>query len=80
MLLPEDAEDTQASMGVPVGPPNLSELGLPLEMEVRLNNELAARGIFTSEDARKRRSEIVAAIQAAIKVDAGRIVDIYTGG
>jgi hypothetical protein len=80
VLLPNEADDSQAPYGVPVGPPKLDDLDLPLDIEVRLNNELHAREIFSPLDAIKKRSEVVAALQAALKVDANRIVDIYTGG
>lgn len=80
VLLPEGVSEDEAAMGIPIGPPSLDELGLPLESEVRLNNELFNRGIFTAVDAIKRRADIIAAIQATFKVDASRIVTVYTGG
>lgn len=78
-MLPDKALDIEAPNGVPVGPPNLGELGLPKEIEVRLNNELFARGIITAQDAVKRRPEVLGALMAALKVDAGHIVDVYIG-
>jgi hypothetical protein len=78
-MLPPEALDLEAANGIPVGPPKLEELGLPLELEINLNNELFYRGILTASDAIKRRPEVVAALMAALKVDAGRIVDIYIG-
>jgi hypothetical protein len=78
-LLPEKALDTEAPNGVPVGPPNLEVLDLPKEIEIRLNNELYNRGIITAQDAVKRRPEILGALMAALKVDAGQIVDVYIG-
>src|SRR5881392_3875623 len=77
VLIPE--ESNQAEMGIPVGPPDLSELGLPLELEVRLNNELAARDILTPIEALKGRAEISSAIQSALRVDVDRIIQAYTG-
>lgn len=79
VLLPMRALDEEASRGIPLGPPILEELGLPLETEVRLNNELFHRGIITAADAQRRRPEVIAALQAALKVDAGRIVELYLG-
>lgn len=78
-LLPANAGDEEAENGIPVGPPRLDTLELPLEIEVRLNNELFHRGILTGSDALRRRAEVVAALQSALKVDAGRIVDLYIG-
>lgn len=79
--LPESEPDNYAEFrGIPIGPPDLSELELPLEVEVRLNNQLYHRGIIEPLNAFKQRSEIFAALQAALKVDAERIYRIYSGG
>lgn len=77
VLIPE--ESNEAEIGIPVGPPPLSELGLPLELEVRLNNELVNRGIITAIDALKNRTEISLAIQSTLKLDVDRIIQMYTG-
>lgn len=77
VLIPEESD--QAEMGIPVGPPSLAELGLPLELEVRLNNELANRGILTATDALRGRAEISLAIQSVLKLDADRIIQVYVG-
>jgi hypothetical protein len=79
VLLPEEESEENAAIGVPVGPPDLSELGLPAEMEIRLNNELFYRGILTPQDALKKRPEVSAAIQSVLKLDTERIVTIYAG-
>lgn len=79
VMLPEQAPDSEAEKGVLVGPPRLDDLGLPVETEVRLNNELFGRGILTAADAVKNSSEVVAALQAALKVDAGKVIGIYIG-
>lgn len=79
VLLPEEEPDANAYMGVPVGPPDLSQLGLSPETEVRLNNELFHRGVITGQDALRKRSDIVGAIQAALKLDAEKIVVLYLG-
>lgn len=77
VLIPEESD--QAEMGIPVGPPPLDELGLPLEIEVRLNNELVNRGILTAVDALRNRAEISLALQSVLKLDADRIVQTYVG-
>jgi len=79
VLLPEWAPDGDAHMGVVIGPPCLAELGLPLEIEIAVHNQLYHRGVITALDARQKRQEITAAIISACKVDAGRIVNIYAG-
>lgn len=77
VLIPEESD--QPEMGIPVGPPPLTDLGLPLELEVRLNNELVNRGILTPVEALKNRAEISLAIQSALKLDVDRIIQMYTG-
>ncbi len=76
-ILPDDADDSAAPLGVPVGPPDLSGLRLPREVAVRLHNQLHARRIFTLRDARRRTHEVVAALQAAYRVDATRVIQEY---
>lgn len=79
VLLPDSESEENAEIGVPVGPPDLSELDLPTELEIKLNNELFNRGILTAQDALRRRSEISAAIQYVLKLDTERIINIYAG-
>ena len=75
--LPESAPDSEASMGVPLAPPALDSLGLPEETEVRLQAQLVARRLFDFKDVRKRRVDVMAALQAALRVNVQRIVDLY---
>lgn len=77
--LPSDALDRDARMGIPIGPPSLASLGLPLEIEVRLHNQLHARGILTQRDAQRRRQDIFGALKGALKVDVGQIIGVYLG-
>ena len=69
--------DSEACMGIPLGPPSLEHLGLPLAVEVRLHNELFDRGLLTARDAQRRFKEIFAALQAAYGVDQARILGAY---
>lgn len=78
--LPDGVPDSDASMGLPLGPPDLSVLNLPLETEVRLNNQLFHRRILTAKDARIRRQDIFAAWQAALRVDTDAVVQCYNAG
>ena len=77
--LPDNAPDSHASKGIPIGPPSLSSLNLPVDIEVRLHNELFNRGILTAKDARRRQVEIFAALQSALRVDTTRIQNLYLG-
>ncbi len=68
---------TPNSMGIPAGPPDISSLGLPHEIMVRLHNQLFNRGLFSRGDLRGRGQEVVAALQAAYKVDASAVTALY---
>lgn len=79
--LPDGIPDSKAKTGVPLGPPSMEPLGLPPEVEVRLHNQLAKRGILNEEDARRHLTDIHSALMAALRVDVHRILAIYqTGG
>lgn len=78
-LIPDGAPMSHAKMGIQLGPPDLSTLGLGLEVTTRLHNQLHARGILTARDAEQRLNEVSAALMAALKVDAVQILDIYAG-
>lgn len=77
--IPKGVPDSQAEIGIPIGPPPLDSLGLPEEIEVRLHNQLYARKIYTSADARARIGEINSALMAALRVDVNRILAVYEG-
>lgn len=77
VALPEGIPDNDASMGLPLGPPDLSSLGLPKEMEIKLHNQLFSRRIFTYKEARARRTDIFAALQSAFAFDTEKIVQLY---
>ncbi len=66
-----------AEAGIVFGPPDLSELELPLEMEVKLNNQLYDRKLFTLADVRRRPEEIRAALMAILRIDVRRIKSLY---
>lgn len=73
--VPEGIRDL--SMGIPVGPPDLSSLGLPPDLHRRLHNQLHARGLLTRRDLRGRMIEVRAALQATYKVDAQAVTALY---
>lgn len=75
--LPDGLTDADASMGLPLGPPPLTPLGLPQDIEIRLHNELYARRIFTAEDAERRKPDIISALQATLKIEARKILDLF---
>ena len=76
-LLPDDTPEEDAALGIPLGPPPLEALGLPEDIEVRLHNELFSRSLFTPADVKRRINDVVASLQAALRVDAGLIIGLY---
>ena len=78
-MIPEDSPDSEAAVGIPVGPPPLDGLSLPLKIEVALHNQLFARKIFSEKDARKNLDGIRASLMAALQSDVNRILAIYQG-
>lgn len=77
--LPDTAPDEHAPMGIVIGPPDLEPLGLPLDLEVRLNNNLYARGLFTDRDVSRKRGELLAVWQSVLQVDSVRLINLYKG-
>lgn len=76
--IPDDAPEWHGSMGLFKGPPDLEKLDLPIDIEVRINNQLWARGLITENDLKKRPNEIILAIQSALKIDAQKISQLYS--
>lgn len=76
-LLPDDEPDSRANIGIPAGPPPLDRLRLPLDIEIRLHNELHDRGILTRRDLTNRGEELRASIQAALRLDVQRLQEVY---
>lgn len=79
VMLPDLVPDSEARRGVPIGPPDLSGLGLPHSVEVRLNNELVARRLLRREDLRGRIAELTSAVMAACRLDAQAVEALYEG-
>lgn len=77
--VPDNAPESHAKMGVRVGPPDLASLNMPLATEVRLNNALFERGLFTKGDLQGRRQEMFAALQAAYRADVQVLDILYEG-
>ena len=75
--LPEGLPDSDANMGIPVGPPSLESLGLPEEIEIALHNQLYSRKIFTSNDIRRHRQDVTAAVIGALKLEVDKLLELY---
>lgn len=78
VMLPDGAPDSDAPYGIVVGPPDLSSLELPLDIEVALNNQLYGRSIFSAKEAAKRSNELFAAWQAALRVNVQALLNLYS--
>lgn len=76
VLVPEGRQG-DASMGIPIGPPDLTPLGLPTGIEIRLHNELFHRGLLTQNNLKGRAREVFAALQAALHVDVATVTGLY---
>lgn len=76
VLVPKGAEDAP-ERGIVVGPPDLSPLGLPDDVRWRLHQQLFQRGLIEAKDLRGRTRDLVAALQAAYKVDVARLSEMY---
>jgi len=77
MTLVPRGHESEAEIGIPLGPPDTRGLGLPDGIDVRLNNNLFNRGLITWDDVRRRPMEVTAALQSAYRLDAGRIISLY---
>lgn len=77
VLLPENAGDEHAYMGIVVGPQPLDDLRLPPTYAIRLHNELFARRIFTSADARRQPGDVARALVSAARVGALEVITAF---
>lgn len=75
--LPDNVPDSDASMGLPIGPPPLESLGLPEDIEVELHNQLFHRGLLTTKDLSRRRGEIISALMHSLGVTGRAILALY---
>jgi len=75
--LPEGVPDSDASMGIPVGPPPFESLGLPEDIEIELHNQLFHRGLLTAKDLKRRRGEIISALIHSLGVTGRDIIQLY---
>jgi hypothetical protein len=75
--LPDDVPDSEAELGNPLGPPLLDNLEMPHDMMVKLHNFLFDMGIYTANQARARRQDIVSAIQRICAIHAEAIIQLY---
>lgn len=75
--LPDDAPESDAPMGIPVGPPPLDDLDLPVSVAVRLHNELHARGVWDWTVARARPDLVAQSVRAALRLDTQDVMSLY---
>lgn len=70
-------EGQDPALGIVIGPPDLTSLGLSEDQTRSLHQELFRRNLITLEDVRKRPHEIQGALQAVLKADAIKIINLY---
>lgn len=75
--IPDDSPNSDANLGIPIGPPSLQGLKLPEHLEILLHNALFIRKIWTSDDIKHRRAKVIDAIKSVYKTDAEKIYAYY---
>lgn len=78
--LPDGVPESDASLGIHRGPPPLQSLGLPLELEVRLHNELFSRSLFSWDDVKRNRDQLTQALRVILNVSVERLLVLYHEG
>lgn len=76
-LLPDGAPDSDARIGIPLGPPPIDSLGLPVQVGTRLHNELYHQRIFDHVDAVRRQTDIATALRSALRLDVASVIALY---
>src|SRR5262245_66309978 len=80
VLIPDNAPQEHAELGVRLGPPGLDGLDLTLDQKVRLNNELYHRRLLTKQEVRRRHNEITSSVQDALKETENQRLTLYGTG
>ncbi len=75
--VPDDCPADRYHEGIPVGPPALDSLGLPVDVEIRLHNELHGRKLFILRDVQRNPQLVTGALQAAYRLDLQRLQVLY---
>lgn len=83
--VPESAQEEEYEYGLIVGPPEalVNVLLESWDLEAlanRLHQELYARDIITVDSAMRRRQDVMGALQAVLKLDVERIIEVYRDG
>jgi hypothetical protein len=76
-LIPDDAQDSSAPFYTPLGPPDLSGLGLPSHIHAALHNELHRRQLWTWEELRHNREALNAAISLSLGMTTEAVIGVY---
>ena len=77
-LLPEGAPDSDAPIGIQIGPPDVvDDLGLPEPLATRLHNLLHKRGLYSSKEVMKQPNSLLSALQKALSVDVHKLMVAY---
>ena len=78
MHLPDDVPDTEAGIGVPIGPPDVVDvLDLGEPYATKLHNELYRNKLWTLTDVRKDTKKLFGLLQRLLKIDVHMIINAY---
>lgn len=76
--LPDGAPDTDAPMGIVIGPLEVvDQMNLPEPFATRLHNALFDREIFRSIDIQRKPGAVQGAIQSALSLDTASIYEAF---
>ena len=74
-LLRDDDPEPMRTAGIPVGPPDLSQVDWDV-VQRELHNQLYERRLFTWEDVQRAQNGVTAAVLAVLK---RRVIELYRG-
>lgn len=80
VLIPRDAPDSHAPMGMTVGPADVDPLGLPEKYATALHNALYRRRILTYDNAKRHPGDVLSALREAMAIGAQEVISLYAEG
>lgn len=60
-------EDDNPLWGIPLEPPSLAELGISIELQKDLHNELVRRNLFSWSDVQAQQNSVTGAVKAVAR-------------
>ena len=76
--LADAVPDSEAHMGIPIGPPDVvDELGLPEPFATKVHNLLYDRKLWSIKEVQAQRNCLVGVLQAALQIDVHTLHNAY---